>query len=59
MSTASITEADVKAAADRIADRVRHVTITPADPGTVPGTDALWLACEFMQHGGSSKPAAP
>jgi threonine dehydratase len=50
-----ISEADVKAAADRIASQVRRVAIAEAGAGTVPGTDALWLACEFMQHGGSFK----
>jgi threonine dehydratase len=54
-STSVITEADVKAAADRVSSRVRRVSVGLADPGTVPGTGALWLAYEFMQHGGSFK----
>lgn len=54
-STTVITEADVKAAADRVSSRVRRVGVGLADPGTVPGAGALWLAYEFMQHGGSFK----
>ena len=54
MSTV-ITEADVKAAADRIRSRVRRVALTRADPGAVPHAAEVWLACEFMQHGGSFK----
>lgn len=62
-----LTYGDVKAAADRVAGRVRPVTLAPADPGEVrvgrrdalddrrdePGT--VWLALEFMQHTGSFK----
>lgn len=55
MSTPVITEADVKTAADRITSRVRRVTVAPADPGTVPRASAVWLAAEYMQHGGSFK----
>ena len=59
MSTPVITETDVKAAADRIGSRVRRVAVTRADPGVVPGAvpnaAEVWLACEFMQHGGSFK----
>jgi threonine dehydratase len=40
---------DVKAAAARIAGRIRPVTVAPAGPGGV------WLALEFMQHTGSFK----
>ena len=55
MSTPVITEADVKTAADRITSRVRRVTVAPADPGTVPRASTVWLAAEYMQHGGSFK----
>ena len=55
MSTTAITEADVKAAAERVRSRVRRVAVGLADPGAVPGTGAVWLAYEFMQHGGSFK----
>ncbi|MGV9617254.1 pyridoxal-phosphate dependent enzyme, partial [Nocardia xishanensis] len=46
--------ADIKAAAERIAGRVRPVTIAPADQpdDRSPG---LWLALEFLQHTGSFK----
>ncbi|WP_354644527.1 threonine/serine dehydratase [Kitasatospora camelliae] len=62
-----LTHGDIKAAADRIAGRVRAVTVTPADPGAIraagrdtPGSGAepaceVWLALEFMQHTGSFK----
>lgn len=47
---------DVKRAADRIAGRVRPVTVAPVDPGAVsPGSCRVWLALEFMQHTGSFK----
>ncbi|MFJ8660035.1 threonine/serine dehydratase [Streptomyces sp. NPDC093795] len=57
----SLTHADIKTAADRIAGHVRPVTITRADvdpapqagPGTGPYT--LHLALELMQHTGSFK----
>ncbi|MGV9820758.1 threonine/serine dehydratase [Nocardia xishanensis] len=46
--------ADIKAAAERIAGRVRPVTIAPADH---PDDESpqLWLALEFLQHTGSFK----
>lgn len=59
--------ADVKAAVDRIAGRVRPVAVTPADAGAVsaapllsmdhkrPEPCRMWLALEFMQHTGSFK----
>jgi threonine dehydratase len=46
--------ADVKAAASRIAGRVRTVIVSDADPGTA-GTARLQLALEYMQHSGSFK----
>ncbi|OAR24956.1 threonine dehydratase [Streptomyces sp. ERV7] len=62
-----LTYGDVKAAADRIAGRVRPVALAHADPGEVrtarrgplDGRAAepceVWLALEFMQHTGSFK----
>ncbi|MFI1352440.1 threonine/serine dehydratase [Streptomyces sp. NPDC020898] len=50
-----LTYGDVKSAADRIAGRVRPVTLAPADPGSAPGPAELWLALEYMQHTGSFK----
>ncbi|MFC0844293.1 threonine/serine dehydratase [Streptomyces noboritoensis] len=55
-----LTYGDVKAAADRVAGRVRPVVLAPADPGEVradrPGEPGkVWLALEFMQHTGSFK----
>ncbi|MEV6553220.1 threonine/serine dehydratase [Streptomyces sp. NPDC051597] len=59
-----LTYGDVKAAADRIAGRVRPVVLSPADPGEFlggPGGDRaredceVWLALEFLQHTGSFK----
>ncbi|MEV0028395.1 threonine/serine dehydratase [Nocardia sp. NPDC050793] len=46
--------ADIKAAAERIAGRVRPVTIAPADQSD-DGSPQLWLALEFLQHTGSFK----
>ncbi|RCG28126.1 pyridoxal-phosphate dependent enzyme [Streptomyces diacarni] len=51
---------DVKTAADRVADRVRPVTVARADagsPGAGPDTGGaeLYFALEFMQHTGSFK----
>lgn len=50
---------DVKAAADRIAGRVRPVAVVPEDGDAVAmtgsGSCELWLALEFMQHTGSFK----
>ncbi|MDH6140572.1 threonine dehydratase [Kitasatospora sp. GP30] len=43
---------DIKAAGDRIAGRIRPVTVVPADLG---GSGEVWLALEFMQHTGSFK----
>ncbi|WP_406340668.1 serine/threonine dehydratase [Streptomyces sp. NBC_00648] len=62
-----LTYGDVKAAADRIAGRVRPVALAPADPGEVRAArrgplgdrpeeaSKVWLALEFMQHTGSFK----
>ncbi|MEU4350194.1 threonine/serine dehydratase [Streptomyces sp. NPDC023838] len=61
-----LTYGDVKAAADRIAGRVRRVALAQADPGELLAArhdiaaypDApreVWLALEFMQHTGSFK----
>lgn len=49
-----LTYGDVKSAADRVAGRVRPVTVTPADPGLVDGAQVV-LALEFLQHTGSFK----
>lgn len=58
---------DIKAAADRIAGRVRPVTLAPVEPGAIrtsgegPVGDGpaepreVYLALEFMQHTGSFK----
>ncbi|MBS2535700.1 serine/threonine dehydratase [Catenulispora sp. NF23] len=54
MSSEALTESDVEAAADRVRSRVRRVAVAPADAGTVPNAP-VWLAYEFMQHGGSFK----
>ncbi|GAA2811322.1 threonine/serine dehydratase [Kitasatospora paracochleata] len=63
----TLTYGDIKAAADRIAGRVRPVTMAPVDPGAIrtghrdPLDDRVdqpcevWLALEFMQHTGSFK----
>jgi threonine dehydratase len=51
---------DIKAATDRIAGRVRPVTVAPLGPGEtaegrVPPGRQVFLALEFMQHTGSFK----
>ncbi|GAA3843599.1 threonine/serine dehydratase [Streptomyces phyllanthi] len=46
-----LTYGDIKAAKDRIAGRVRRVTLAPVDPGD----HEVWLALEYMQHTGSFK----
>lgn len=45
-----LTYADVKAAGERIAGRVRPVTVAPGDDG-----GRVWLALEYLQHTGSFK----
>ncbi|MFK8910961.1 threonine/serine dehydratase [Streptomyces sp. YS-3] len=55
-----LTYGEIKAAADRIAGRVRPVALAPADPGEFHGDPAEgsregWLALEFLQHTGSFK----
>ncbi|MGW7297478.1 threonine/serine dehydratase [Streptomyces sp. NPDC054829] len=56
-----LTHGDVKAAADRIAGRIRPLTVAAVDPDAFPGDDRsaapspVWLALEFMQHTGSFK----
>lgn len=45
---------DVKAAAARIAGRVRPVVVAPADSDLYPG-GRITFACEFMQHTGTFK----
>ncbi|MER6386176.1 threonine/serine dehydratase [Streptomyces sp. NPDC001250] len=62
-----LTYGDIKAATDRIAGRIRPVTLAPLDPGAIrtghrdPLDDRpeepcqVWLALEFMQHTGSFK----
>ncbi|MFF1476781.1 threonine/serine dehydratase [Streptomyces sp. NPDC058301] len=61
-----LTYGDVKAAADRIAGRVRRVALAQADPGELLAARhdvaarpeeprEVWLALEFMQHTGSFK----
>ncbi|MGW0886118.1 threonine/serine dehydratase [Streptomyces sp. NPDC002671] len=62
-----LTYGDIKAANDRIAGRIRPVTLAPLDPGAIrtahrdPLDDRpeqpceVWLAMEFMQHTGSFK----
>src|SRR5882757_1638809 len=52
MGTPPIGPADVKAAAGRIGQRVRPVTLVAADPGRYDGT-SLYLACESTQVTGS------
>jgi threonine dehydratase len=65
--THQLTYGDIKAATDRIAGRVRPVTLAPVDPGSIrtvhsdPADDRasgpceVWLALEYMQHTGSFK----
>ncbi|MFH8791019.1 threonine/serine dehydratase [Streptomyces sp. NPDC017941] len=62
-----LTYGDIKAATDRIAGRVRPVTLAPVDPGAIrtahrdpvddrePQDCEVWLALEYMQHTGSFK----
>ncbi|MDH6130049.1 serine/threonine dehydratase [Kitasatospora sp. GP82] len=62
-----LTYGDIKAATDRIAGRIRPVTLAPIDPGAIrtahrdPLDDRpeepceVWLALEYMQHTGSFK----
>jgi threonine dehydratase len=62
-----LTYGDIKAATDRIAGRIRPVTLAQVDPGAIrtahrdPLNDRpdqpceVWLAMEFMQHTGSFK----
>ncbi|MQS16066.1 threonine/serine dehydratase [Streptomyces kaniharaensis] len=62
-----LTYGDIKAATDRIAGRIRPVTLAQVDPGAIrtahrdPLDDRVvepcevWLALEFMQHTGSFK----
>ncbi len=45
---------DVKAAAARIAGRIRPVVLAPADSDLYPG-GRISFACEFMQHTGTFK----
>ncbi|PXX69202.1 threonine dehydratase [Nocardia tenerifensis] len=44
-----LTHSDVKAAVERVAGRIRPVTVAPADDGQT------WFALEFLQHTGSFK----
>ncbi|MFD9791907.1 serine/threonine dehydratase [Streptomyces sp. NPDC059070] len=61
-----LTHGDVKAAADRIAGRIRPVAVAPMDPeataggqeppdGRAPRPYEGWLALEYLQHTGSFK----
>src|SRR6266699_822522 len=52
MGTPPIGPADVKAAAGRIGQRIRPVTLVAADPGPFDRT-SLYLACEATQVTGS------
>ncbi|MBR7835124.1 threonine/serine dehydratase [Actinospica durhamensis] len=47
--------ADVAAAAERIAGRVRPVALAPADPGAACGDARVTFALEYLQHTGSFK----
>ncbi len=56
----TLTFAEIKAASERIADRVRPVVVAPADAGSVitaePGGRCnVYFALEFMQHTGTFK----
>jgi threonine dehydratase len=63
----ALAHGDIKAAADRIAGRIRPVTLTQVDPGAIrtghrdPLDDRpeqpceVWLALEYMQHTGTYK----
>ncbi|MBT2510939.1 threonine/serine dehydratase, partial [Streptomyces sp. ISL-98] len=58
---------DIKTATDRLAGRIRPVTLAPVDPGAIrtahgdslgerePEACEVWLALEFIQHTGSFK----
>lgn len=48
-----ISYGDVKAAVDRVAGRVRPVTVVPPTDG--PQGPQVWFALEYMQHTGSFK----
>jgi threonine dehydratase len=50
-----ITNTDVRAAAARIAGRIRVTPVIEADPGTFPPAGTLWLKLEQLQHTGSFK----
>ncbi|MGP3999427.1 threonine/serine dehydratase [Streptomyces sp. 8N706] len=50
----TLSYADVKSAADRVAGHIRPVTLSPVDPGTF-GDAEVWLALEMMQHTGTFK----
>lgn len=50
-----ITDTDVRAAAARIAGRVRVTPVIEADPSTFPPAGAVWLKLEQLQHTGSFK----
>ncbi|MBT2505873.1 threonine/serine dehydratase, partial [Streptomyces sp. ISL-98] len=62
-----LTYGDIKTATDRIAGRIRPVTLAPVDPGAIrtahgdplddrePEPCDVWLALEFMRHTGSFK----
>ncbi|WP_031087374.1 threonine/serine dehydratase [Streptomyces sp. NRRL WC-3549] len=62
-----LTYGDIKQAADRIAGRIRPVTLAPVDAGAIhtaprdplddrePESCEVWLALEYMQHTGSFK----
>ena len=50
-----ITRADVEAATQRIAGRVRRTPVAEVDPGAFAPAGRVWLKLEFMQHTGSFK----
>ncbi|MEU8617899.1 threonine/serine dehydratase [Streptomyces sp. NPDC048623] len=50
----TLSHGDVKAAVERVADRVRPVTVVPGGDGGEAGHE-LFLALEFLQHTGSFK----
>ncbi|WP_171165002.1 threonine/serine dehydratase [Streptomyces sp. I05A-00742] len=55
-AASALTYTDVRAATDRIAGRVRPVTLVPADVAADSGDGSqLWLALEYLQHTGSFK----
>ena len=47
--------ADVAAAAERIAGRIRPTALAPADPGAASGGARVTFALEYLQHTGSFK----